>query len=100
MEMKNQTVVPTADRVPDYVKSDFLVPDKRSVPEPSKTVAAPETPVVKKTTIIEEVETPQQSMKPMDVAEKLRRIQTSGRPNARQEAQDFLASIKEQMTNG
>ena len=100
MEMKNQTVVPTADRVPDYVKSDFLVPDKRSVPEPSKTVAAPETPVVKKTTIIEEVETPQQSMKPMDVAEKLRRIQTSGRPDARQEAQDFLASIKEQMSNG
>ena len=100
MEMKNQTVVPTADRVPDYVKSDFLVPDKRSVPEPSKTVAVPETPVVKKTTIIEEVETPQQSMKPMDVAEKLRRIQTSGRPDARQEAQDFLASIKEQMSNG
>lgn len=173
MEMKNQTVVPTADRVPDYVKSDFLVP------APSKTVSStgeslkraglsmggapeefggdglnvelpglnkrvpvdspaalaafktagvtgeeasdywmgklkssgalesagsfssvPDKPVVKKTTIIEEVETPQQSTKPMDVAEKLRRIQTSGRPNARQEAQDFLASIKEQMSNG
>ena len=102
MEMKSQTVVPTAERVPDYVKSDFLVPapKTRAVPEPSKTVTAPEEPVIKKTTIIEEVETPQQSTKPMDVAEKLRRIQTSGRPNARQEAQDFLASIKKQMTNG
>ena len=101
-EMKNQTVVPTVDTNPEYVKSDFLVPapKTRPTPEPSKTVAAPEAPVVKKTTIIEEVETPQQSMKPMDVAEKLRRIQTSGRPNARQEAQDFLSSIKEQMTNG
>jgi len=172
MEMKNQTVVPTADRVPDYVKSDFLVP------APSKTLSSigerlrkaelsmggtPEEfdgdgfdvelpgsyrrypvdspaalaaferagvtrqeatdywmdkmkssrildsirasqeedkPAIKKTTIIEEVQPSQQSMKPMDVAEKLRRIQTSGRPNARQEAQDFLASIKEQMTNG
>ena len=102
MEMKNQTVVPTADTNPEYVMSDFLVPapKARAVPEPSKTVTAPEQPVVKKTTIIEEVETPQQSMKPMDVAERLRRIQTSGRPNARQEAQDFLASIKGQMTNG
>ena len=101
-EMKNQTVVPTVDTNPEYVKSDFLVPapKTRPTPEPSKTVAAPEAPVVKKTTIIEEVETPQQSMRPMDVAEKLRRIQTSGRPNARQEAQDFLSSIKEQMKNG
>lgn len=101
-EMKNKTVVPTADTSASYVKSDFLVPDPKSspTPEPSKTVAAPEAPAIKKTTIIEEVEAPQQSMKPMDVAEKLRRIQTSGRPNARQEAQDFLSSITEQMKNG
>lgn len=101
-EMKNKTVVPTADTSASYVKSDFLVPAPKSspTPEPSKTVAAPEAPAIKKTTIIEEVEAPQQSMKPMDVAEKLRRIQTSGRPNARQEAQDFLSSITEQMKNG
>lgn len=102
-EMKNQTVVPTPGMVPDFVKSDFLVPDKRSTPEPSKAVPSVEreapAPQIKKTTIIEEVETPQQSMRPMDVAEKLRRIQTSGRPDARQEAQDFLASIKGQMNN-
>jgi len=51
-------------------------------------------------TEIEEPAPVQQSMKPMDVAERLRRIQTSGRPTARQEAQDFLASIKSQMSNG
>lgn len=172
MEMKNQTVVPTADRVPDYVKSDFLVPApsktlssigerlrkaelsiggapeefggdgfdvelpgsyrRYSVDSPAalaaferagvtrqeatdywmdkmkssgilesvRTLQEEDKPAIKKTTIIEEVQPSQQSTKPMDVAEKLRRIQTSGRPNARQEAQDFLASIKEQMSNG
>jgi hypothetical protein len=39
-------------------------------------------------------------MSPLEASEKLRRIQTSGRPTARQEAQDFLQSIKGQMING
>lgn len=99
-ELNVRTTVPTPDTNPEYVKSDFLVPARKDVPEPSKTVEAPEAPTIKKTTIIEEVETPQQSTRPMDVAERLRRIQTSGRPTARQEAQDFLSSIKSQMNNG
>ena len=54
----------------------------------------------RKVTIIEETAPRQESTRPTDVAERLRRIQTSGRPNARQEAQDFLNSIKSQMTDG
>ena len=174
-EMNVRTTVPTADTNPDYVKSDFLVPERKAAPEPSKTVA----PVAdrlkaagigmqgmpvefdgdgiginvqgrgdsgyksfdslsdigakaaleragvsaeeatdywtgqlksqgliedaqpqRKVTIIEETAPRQESTRPMDVAERLRRIQTSGRPNARQEAQDFLSSVKSQMTNG
>ena len=174
-EMNVRTTVPTADTNPDYVKSDFLVPERKAAPEPSKTVpsvgerlkaagigmqgmpvefdgdgiginvqgrgdsgyksfeslsdigakAALERAGVsaeeatdywtgqlksqgliedaqpqRKVTIIEETAPRQESTRPMDVAERLRRIQTSGRPNARQEAQDFLSSIKSQMTNG
>jgi hypothetical protein len=59
------------------------------------------TPTVKKTTIIEEtVPAAQTRMSPFEASEKLRRIQTSGRPTARQEAQDFLQSIKGQMIDG
>ena len=66
---------------------------------PSMTIS--EEPTVKKTTIIEEtVPATQQRMSPLEASEKLRRIQTSGRPNSRQEAQDFLQSIKGQMING
>jgi prephenate dehydrogenase len=57
--------------------------------------------VPKTTTIIEETApAPQAKMSPMEASEKLRRIQTSGRPTARQEAQDFLAQIKGSMING
>ena len=66
---------------------------------PSMTLSAE--PTVKKTTIIEEtVPAAQTRMSPFEASEKLRRIQTSGRPTARQEAQDFLQSIKGQMING
>ena len=66
---------------------------------PSRTLSAE--PTVKKTTIIEEtVPAAQTRMSPLEASEKLRRIQTSGRPTARQEAQDFLQSIKGQMIDG
>jgi hypothetical protein len=91
---------PTPEMVPNYV-----MPERRAVSAepsavpPSMTVASE--PAVKKTTIIEEtVPASQQQMSPLEASEKLRRIQNSGRPNARQEAQDFLASIKGQMING
>jgi len=89
------TQVPTSESVPEYVKSEFRAP------EPSQ--PAPEPQTTRKVTIIEESPAPatqQQPMAPMEVAERLRRIQTSGRPTARQEAQDFLAQIRSQMSNG
>ena len=91
---------PTPDMVPNYV-----MPERRTA-EPKAATVAPsmtisEEPTVKKTTIIEEtVPATQQRMSPIEASEKLRRIQTSGRPNSRQEAQDFLQSIKGQMING
>ena len=91
---------PTPDMVPNYV-----MPERRTA-EPKAATVAPsmtisEEPTVKKTTIIEEtVPATQQRMSPLEASEKLRRIQTSGRPNSRQEAQDFLQSIKGQMING
>jgi hypothetical protein len=96
----------SAQEASDYwtgkLKSEGIIgaaePTSSSVP-PSMTVASE--PAVKKTTIIEEtVPASQQRMSPLEASEKLRRIQNSGRPNARQEAQDFLASIKGQMING
>ena len=92
--------VPTPDMVPNYV-----MPERRTA-EPKAAAVAPsmtisEEPTVKKTTIVEEiVPATQQRMSPLEASEKLRRIQTSGRPNSRQEAQDFLQSIKGQMING
>ena len=92
--------VPTPEMVPNYV-----MPERRTA-EPKAATVAPsmtisEEPTVKKTTIIEEtVPATQQRMSPLEASEKLRRIQTSGRPNSRQEAQDFLQSIKGQMING
>ena len=86
---------PSPEMVPNYVREEF-----REKPAPSKTVSSVE-PVVKTTTIIEETApAPQAKMSPMEASEKLRRIQTSGRPTARQEAQDFLAQIKGSMING
>jgi len=86
--------------VPNYVMPERRATEPKDVTvAPSKTLSAE--PTVKKTTIIEEtVPATQTRMSPVDVSEKLRRIQTSGRPNARQEAQDFLQSIKGQMIDG
>jgi len=95
---------PSPEMVPNYVK-----PERRTVATeeressalvaPSMTISSE--PTVKKTTIIEEtVPTAPQRMSPLEASEKLRRIQTSGRPTARQEAQDFLNSMKEQMIDG
>jgi hypothetical protein len=91
---------PTPDMVPNYV-----MPERRTAEPKSATVAPSmtisEEPTVKKTTIVEEiVPAAQTRMSPLEASEKLRRIQTSGRPTARQEAQDFLQSIKGQMING
>ena len=96
----------SAQEASDYwigkLKSEGLLGDAEPAPSrvaPSKTLSAE--PTVKKTTIIEEtVPAAQTRMSPVEASEKLRRIQTSGRPNARQEAQDFLQSIKGQMING
>ena len=92
--------VPTPEMVGNYVKPEFRAGSEQpSRVAPSMTIS--EEPTVKKTTIIEEtVPATQQRMSPLEASEKLRRIQTSGRPNARQEAQDFLQSIKGQMING
>lgn len=120
--------VPTPEMVGNYVKPEFRAAEDPEMVEEAKRSqeqkargeqffanssrgsrvgrsrtldTAEETPVVKKTTIIEETApAPQVSMSPMEASEKLRRIQTSGRPTARQEAQDFLQSIKGQMING
>lgn len=92
--------VPTPEMVGNYVKPEFRAGSEQpSRVAPSMTLSAE--PTVKKTTIVEEiVPATQQRMSPLEASEKLRRIQTSGRPNARQEAQDFLQSIKGQMIDG
>jgi len=91
---------PTPDMVPNYVMPERRTAEPKAAPvAPSMTIS--EEPTVKKTTIVEEiVPATQQRMSPLEASEKLRRIQTSGRPNSRQEAQDFLQSIKGQMING
>ena len=98
-EMKGSTFVPTADNAGEYVKSDFLVPARKDAPEPSQpapvTEAAPSPS--RRVTIIEETTPEIKSFDPLNVSEQLRRIQTSGRPNARQEAQDFLANVRSKM---
>jgi hypothetical protein len=96
----------SAQEASDYwtgkLKSEGLLGDAETAPSrvaPSMTLS--EEPTVKKTTIIEEtVPAAQQRMSPLEASERLRRIQTSGRPTARQEAQDFLQSIRGQMING
>lgn len=97
---KQTASVPGPEKVPSFVRQEF----KPAPSQPAPVTEAEEQtqPQGRKITVteIEEPAPVQQSMKPMDVAEKLRRIQTSGRPTARQEAQDFLASIKSQMSNG
>ena len=98
-EMKGSTFVPTADNAGEYVMSDFLVPARKDAPEPSQpapvTEAAPSPS--RRVTIIEETTPEIKSFDPLNVSEQLRRIQTSGRPNARQEAQDFLANVRSKM---
>ena len=95
---------PSPDMVPKYVKPErrtAATEEKESsaLVAPSMTLSSE--PTVKKTTIIEEtVPAAPQRMSPLEASEKLRRIQTSGRPTARQEAQDFLNSMKEQMIDG
>lgn len=91
---------PSPEMVPNYVMPERRTAEPKVAPvAPSMTIS--EEPTVKKTTIIEEtVPATQQRMSPLEASEKLRRIQTSGRPTARQEAQDFLQSIKGQMING
>jgi hypothetical protein len=90
--------------VPNYVMPErrtAATEEKESsaLVAPSMTLSSE--PTVKKTTIIEEtVPAAPKRMSPLEASEKLRRIQTSGRPTARQEAQDFLNSMKEQMIDG
>ena len=98
---KQPRSVPGPESAPSFVKSEFRAPAP-SQPAPPVESEVQTQPQGRKITVteIEEPAPVQQSMKPMDVAERLRRIQTSGRPTARQEAQDFLASIKSQMSNG
>jgi hypothetical protein len=96
---------PTPEMVGSYVKPEFRAETSTGSKESSALVAPSMTlsaePTVKKTTIIEEtVPAAQTRMSPFEASEKLRRIQTSGRPTARQEAQDFLQSIKGQMIDG
>jgi len=96
---------PTPEMVGNYVKPEFRAETSTGSKESSALVAPSMTlsaePTVKKTTIIEEtVPAAQTRMSPFEASEKLRRIQTSGRPTARQEAQDFLQSIKGQMIDG
>jgi hypothetical protein len=96
----------SAQEASDYwtgkLKSEGLLGDAETAPSrvaPSMTLSSE--PTVKKTTIIEEtVPAAPKRMSPLEASEKLRRIQTSGRPTARQEAQDFLNSMKEQMIDG
>lgn len=95
---------PSPDMVPNYVMPErrtAATEEKESsaLVAPSMTLSSE--PTVKKTTIIEEtVPAAPKRMSPLEASEKLRRIQTSGRPTARQEAQDFLNSMKEQMIDG
>lgn len=104
-EKENPSFVPTPEMVGSYVKPEFRAETSTGSKESSALVAPSMTlsaePTVKKTTIIEEtVPAAQTRMSPFEASEKLRRIQTSGRPTARQEAQDFLQSIKGQMIDG
>ena len=102
---ENPSFVPTPEMVGSYVKPEFRADTSTGSKESSALVAPSMTlssePTVKKTTIIEEtVPAAPKRMSPLEASEKLRRIQTSGRPTARQEAQDFLNSMKEQMIDG
>jgi len=92
---------PSPEMVPNYVRPEFRAVSEQPPARVAPSMTLSEEPTVKKTTIIEEtVPAAQQRMSPLEASERLRRIQTSGRPTARQEAQDFLQSIRGQMING